>query len=282
LVSFDQVKGIISDSCVSCHTGFHSSWENFDEDLFLDTGLVSLNGISSSELLTRIKFYGGASSNMPLTNNNQIKVFSKQDYDLLVSWVKSIPANQNPNIPIEPTAPAEKIELYKKPRTANSSFITEVFKSIFVEDFNDLHRDQKAAITSVETNVPTFGGSCNFYSTYSGGDCGSDIVSGMSNDADGEFSVSKALGKTVACEKIIFRGMTVASARFNLDTSQDVNATNISKVHSLFYRSRTITSDEQNLIYSFVQSLKAKNVEPLDQWKFVFQVICEQPGWEVL
>ena len=77
---------IIQTSCISCHTGEHSAWFNFQSKSdFINAGLIDPSGdINFSALITNLKRYGSG-GDMPLTPYT----LSQPNYEILVNWVES-------------------------------------------------------------------------------------------------------------------------------------------------------------------------------------------------
>ena len=87
---------IIQTQCTSCHFGLHKSWQAYATDdawkaAQTTSGISYINPLDpdNSLLLTRIKGYGGANSDMPLANAAQSTPFTKTDFETLRTWVRS-------------------------------------------------------------------------------------------------------------------------------------------------------------------------------------------------
>lgn len=283
-VDFSTAKTIIGNACVSCHKGYHNSWKDYSESDFVSEGLIAKGYPQSSELISRIKYYGAPGSNMPEANNTPVGSFGQAEFEKLYNWVDGLEPDGTPNGPTDGsnTSTSGTVSASRKYTASNGNYILDVLKEIYVIDLAAMKNTKSKYYKSLIMDKITFGGACNFYSTQSGKDCGGQESTGMSNAIDGEFSVVKAINKRVICEGTTPDGVSVAAERFSLNTDAAVTDTDIKKVHGLFYRSREIKTEELQAVSQFIQKVKAKGAPPKDQWEFVFLLFCEQPGWEIL
>lgn len=71
-------------NCMSCHSGYHSSWTTFNTDqAWIESGLIESNDAYGSTLVIRLKNMGG---NMP-KNNPQM---SEEDFEKIIEWIDGL------------------------------------------------------------------------------------------------------------------------------------------------------------------------------------------------
>jgi hypothetical protein len=82
--SLVEAFSVISNNCISCHSGYHNSWSNYKTDQqWIDSGNVSAGSALSSPLIIRLKNRGG---DMPLLSSN----LSESEYNSLVNWIDAL------------------------------------------------------------------------------------------------------------------------------------------------------------------------------------------------
>ena len=88
---------IIDEQCTSCHFGLHKAWAaNKTNADWL--AAQTTNGMSyidplnpkNSLLLTRMKYYGATTSTMPMDNAAAPEAFTREHYDIIEAWLKSL------------------------------------------------------------------------------------------------------------------------------------------------------------------------------------------------
>ena len=97
LVDSTAALKIIEQYCTNCHFGLHKSWLEYDSDdawrlaqARNGEGYINQLNPEDSLLLRRMKYYGGENADMPLDNAAQTKVFTREDYNIVLAWVKSL------------------------------------------------------------------------------------------------------------------------------------------------------------------------------------------------
>lgn len=80
----DAAYTVLKSECMSCHTGYHNSWNAYKTDLaWQNAGLVSAGNTASSAVYMRLKNVGG---DMPLLNP-QISETKRQT---LETWITNL------------------------------------------------------------------------------------------------------------------------------------------------------------------------------------------------
>ncbi|BCD98259.1 DUF1588 domain-containing protein [Marinagarivorans cellulosilyticus] len=92
---------IIEEHCTNCHFGLHKKWQEYDSDeawrlaqARSGEGYINQLNPENSLLLRRMKYYGGEDADMPLDNAAQTKAFTRDDYNTVFAWVKSLGKKQ--------------------------------------------------------------------------------------------------------------------------------------------------------------------------------------------
>ena len=80
---FCNSQNIIRTRCISCHTGYHNNYANFDERDYIDNLLVIPADADNSLLIQRLFNAGG---NMPQGGSN----IPDEDYQELRQWVNAL------------------------------------------------------------------------------------------------------------------------------------------------------------------------------------------------
>lgn len=76
---------VIQNRCISCHTGYHNSWKQYNTDnLWIQNSLVIKGDFRGSLLISRLQNEG---SDMPLLAAQIPEV----DYQILKDWIENIP-----------------------------------------------------------------------------------------------------------------------------------------------------------------------------------------------
>lgn len=75
---------VIEDSCINCHSGYHSDWAyNTTDNDWINSGTVVAGDIDSSTLITRLKNRG---SDMPKDQ----AALTDEEYNTLVTWIEGL------------------------------------------------------------------------------------------------------------------------------------------------------------------------------------------------
>lgn len=83
--NFKASYAILKNRCMSCH--LHSEWAGFtDKQDWVTNGLVVPGDPDASDLINRIRNYGGSNSNMPPDTGP----LPPNEYSKLVEWVTAI------------------------------------------------------------------------------------------------------------------------------------------------------------------------------------------------
>lgn len=81
---FAQAYSVIELNCISCHTGYHSTYASYKTSAdWVSAGLVNAGDFENSYLILKLKNYGG---NMPLSGSE----LSSDDIATLRSWIESL------------------------------------------------------------------------------------------------------------------------------------------------------------------------------------------------
>jgi hypothetical protein len=128
-----------------------------------------------------------------------------------------------------------------------------------------------------------YGGSCNFYSTYSTRDCG-----GSNSNANiGSYTDDNTVRESYRiqlCENILGQnnGVNAALEKAGLTSASAVNAANVVAVYGLFYRDNPANPNVVNTLLDLNKSLIEKNAPAMNIWRATLSQICESPGWQLL
>lgn len=80
---FKSSYPVLKNRCMNCH--FHAKWAEYtNEQDWVNDGLVVLGNADQSELITRIKNYGGVGSDMPQGGS----ALPSNEYETLRTWVQ--------------------------------------------------------------------------------------------------------------------------------------------------------------------------------------------------
>lgn len=80
----DAAYTVLKNECMSCHTGYHNSWNSYKTDTaWINAGLVSAGSPAASTVYNRLKNVGG---DMPLLNP-QISEVERQALD---AWITQL------------------------------------------------------------------------------------------------------------------------------------------------------------------------------------------------
>ncbi len=83
-VRLNNAYTVLKDECMSCHTGYHNSWNAYKSDLaWQNAGLVTAGSSAGSQVYSRLKNVGG---DMPLLNP-QISDSKRQT---LETWIDNL------------------------------------------------------------------------------------------------------------------------------------------------------------------------------------------------
>jgi len=128
-----------------------------------------------------------------------------------------------------------------------------------------------------------YGGSCNFYSSYSTRDCG-----GSNSNANiGHYTEDNTVRESYRiqlCENILGQnnGVNAALDKAGLTIASPVNSTNAAAVYGLFYRDNPADSNVVNTLLDLNKSLVEQKASALNIWRATLSQICESPGWQLL
>jgi hypothetical protein len=128
-----------------------------------------------------------------------------------------------------------------------------------------------------------YGGSCNFYSTYSTRDCG-----GSNSNANIGYytddNTARESFRIQLCENILGQnnGVNAALEKAGLTSASPVNAASVIAVYGLFYRDNPANPNVVNTLLDLNKSLAEKNATPMNIWRATLSQICESPGWQLL
>tara|TARA_R110000868_G_scaffold209490_5_gene459318 strand:+ start:1077 stop:1445 length:369 start_codon:yes stop_codon:yes gene_type:complete len=80
----DAAFTVLKNECMSCHTGYHNSWNSYKTDLaWQSAGLVTSGVPTSSQVYTRLKNVGG---DMPQLNPQ----ISETERQILEDWITQL------------------------------------------------------------------------------------------------------------------------------------------------------------------------------------------------
>lgn len=80
----DAAYTVLKNDCMSCHTGYHNSWNAYKTDLaWQNAGLVSPGSTAASTVYSRLKNIGG---DMPLLNPQ----ISETERQTLETWITNL------------------------------------------------------------------------------------------------------------------------------------------------------------------------------------------------
>lgn len=75
---------VLNNQCMSCHTGYHNSWNGLNTDAkWIGTGLIEAGDAYSSSLVIRLKNIGG---NMPKDNPQM----TEDELNKMANWIDSL------------------------------------------------------------------------------------------------------------------------------------------------------------------------------------------------
>lgn len=83
-VRLAKAYGVLKDNCMNCHSAYHSNWYDYNTDAkWLSDGVVLEGDFSGSDLISRLKNYGG---DMPKGSSS----ISQAEVDSLQDWIDNI------------------------------------------------------------------------------------------------------------------------------------------------------------------------------------------------
>ncbi len=78
---------VINQKCISCHTGYHSSWYNYTANVnWVNSGLAVSGSPSQSQIYKYLAGVTGSISDMPKGETP----LSQSEIDTLVTWINGI------------------------------------------------------------------------------------------------------------------------------------------------------------------------------------------------
>ena len=83
-LKFCNSQNIIKSRCVSCHTGYHNVYADYDQQDYINQALIRPSDAADSTLIKRLFNAGG---NMPQGGS----ALPSEEYETLKDWVNSIP-----------------------------------------------------------------------------------------------------------------------------------------------------------------------------------------------
>jgi hypothetical protein len=165
------------------------------------------------------------------------------------------------------------------PRTFVAGLAREVFTStkypiINLEDLIDKWVLFKGA---------QYGGSCNFYSSYSTKDCASSNSNANTPHYTDDNTVRESY-RIQLCENILGQnnGVYAALEKAGLIDAAPVNSANVAAVYGLFYRGNPADPNVVNTLLDLNKSLVEQDATALNIWRAILSQICESPGWQLL
>ena len=206
------------------------------------------------------------------------------------------PDEPSPIEPAEPTDPSDPanvdIELASRAATPfrgqmmGRHYVDQMLREIFFPDTPG-DRDRRMwdrAMGSIMATPSTFGRACDPYGSRSATDCEEDILVVTSSEMSPASTVVRQVEKLNVCEQLLHQGEFVrtAASRAGADGERAPSADDVEAVWRLFYRADDPEPDDLAPLNDMLDALQRAGVKPMDQWRGLLQLVCEQPGWEIV
>jgi hypothetical protein len=86
--NFPRAFQLIQSRCISCHTGYHNTWAQYQSNGdWLSSGLINRGDANNSQLILRIINTEGQDSDMPKNSSR----LPDAEYEWLKKWINEIP-----------------------------------------------------------------------------------------------------------------------------------------------------------------------------------------------
>lgn len=181
-----------------------------------------------------------------------------------------------------PPQVAEKIVPTRKQHIVNKTYVSEIFRDIFTSKTYPILNFEGMIFKWAYSKGPQFGGSCNFYSSYSGKDC-TDSSANTNTPYFVDNNTVRESYRIQLCENIlgINNGVKAGLEKLNLTVASPINAENVTLVYGLFYRDNPPDQNVLNALLDLNLSMANGNASPMDQWRAILSQVCESPGWQL-
>lgn len=199
-----------------------------------------------------------------------------------------------PAPPYNPVAPGELVAGARAPtpfrgQMMGRHYIRQVFEDVFYPSA-PTEKQEKAfarAVRSIMETPSSFGRACDPYSTRSARDCEGEVLTVSSAQMTPSSTVVRQVEKLAVCEQILHDTslLRVAAERAGGGSEDGLLAPRKEHVEAawrLFFRADDPGPEQLSPLEKLVEGLQRAGVSVDDQWRGLLQLVCEQPGWEVV
>lgn len=167
---------------------------------------------------------------------------------------------------------------------ANKNYVAAIFKDVFGSSTTYPIPDLDAYIEKwVTFKGMQFGGSCNYYSTYSGKDCAGSSSNANISHYTPDNTVRESFRLQV-CQNLLgdVVGLNAALERAGLNSNSPINSSTLTAVYGLFYRNDPPSNEVLATLLDLDKSLADSKAVLRERWRAILSQVCESPGWQLL
>ncbi len=183
-------------------------------------------------------------------------------------------------LPVTHPPDTTKLTSPQKNPGASREYISQILTDIFTSTSTPVPNLGGILHTWIQTRPNSFGGKCSLYDSNTLTDCSNDSANTMLSSKVETTSVRQTL-KIQVCEQILSNDQAITAALEKIQsTSATPNASSIGQLYSLFRRGWDPDPAFVATLVDMDKSLANKKIVPLERWRAVLLVICEDPFWE--
>ena len=181
-----------------------------------------------------------------------------------------------------PTEENQKSLPQKKLLVVNKVYVTSIFREIFTSTKFPISSLENTLDKWVNFKGAQWGGSCNYYSSYSSKDCGGSSSNvNLPHNAD-DNTVRESF-RLQLCDNILGldAGVNAALEKVDLTNASAINSANIGLAYSLFYRNDPASELVLQSLLELNKALVDAKYGNTDRWRAILSQICESPSWQL-
>jgi hypothetical protein len=181
-----------------------------------------------------------------------------------------------------PTEEVLKSLPQKKQMVVNKVYIASIFREIFTSTKFPISTLENTLDKWVNFKGAQWGGSCNYYSSYSSKDCGGS-ASNVNLPHFADDNTVRESFRIQLCDNILGldAGVNAALEKVDLTNASAINAANISLAYSLFYRNDPASEPAQQTLLDLNKTLEEAKYSNTNRWRAILSQICESPSWQI-
>jgi hypothetical protein len=284
---FSLAKAIMQQHCFGCH----STWTNYTEQAWINSGIVIPQNVKDSPLTLRIK-YGKtdnvlSAEDMPKPKGSVVwNNFSTADYNTIKDWIATLQGTTGGG-PITPGTGEIHRASDEAIRIGDRYFVKNALESIYgteVSPITDKYIFRK---------ISFFGGACDpkeHYTYLQGTTTRSHYMNCEGVDFfDTRSSLtppSSALreGSLIkACTEINVKDdrINFVVSKLGSNTTSWPNNTHVSSAYKLFYPGRALVGKVELSLIGVVDGAKQQfPTKPIEGWRYLLLTLCKSPDWQ--